>query len=458
MPPPLALFFTAVFVVFLFRRDLRERPPVTRALWIPLLWLLIIGSRAISEWIGGGAIELTEGSPLDGAIYLLLQLAGLVVLLRRRISWSTFVSKNIWLVVFLGYAALSIFWSDYPFVSFKRWGKVLGHPIMVLIVATEPDPREALKVLLKRAAYVLVPFSITLIKWYADLGRGFDPFTGAAVNTGITTNKNTLGQDCLILGFFFAWHLLTTLRREKGRERSRELALSAMFLGMIGWLLYMAQSTTSTTTLAVGIFIVLFLGFRFVDKRQVGAYLVAGALLFGGAWIFGLSDSVINALGKDATMTGRTDLWEDVFRFKINPVIGAGFESFWLGDRLKVLWAKHWWRPNQAHNGYIETYLNLGWIGVILLTAWILSAFRKACRSLLVDWDWGRFRIAFVVIVVLVNFTEATFKALHPLWFMFYIVAMDYPRHESRTGSPDNPTPAGKKNTLMQKFDRTNGR
>ena len=90
------------------------------------------------------------------------------MLLRRRISWSTFVSANIWLVVFLGYAALSIFWSDYQFVAFKRWVKVLGHPIMVLIVATEPDPREAMKLLLKRAAYVLVPFSITLIKYYPE--------------------------------------------------------------------------------------------------------------------------------------------------------------------------------------------------------------------------------------------------------------------------------------------------
>jgi len=45
---------------------------------------------------------------------------------------------------------------------------------------------------------------------------------------------------------------------------------------------------------------------------------------------------------------------------RVNPWIGAGFESFWLGPRLNKLWAQYNFMPNQAHNGYIEIYLNLG--------------------------------------------------------------------------------------------------
>src|SRR5262249_30282229 len=158
------------------------RPRVTGAMWIPLLWMLIIGSRFVSQWLGLGipytSLDLADGSPVDRAVFLGLQLAGLYVLYQRRVSWSVVRSGNVWLILFLAYCGLSVFWSDFPLVAFKRWFKVLGHPIMALIIATEPDPRQSLECLMRRSAYVLVPFSITLIKYYPEIGRGFSQWTG----------------------------------------------------------------------------------------------------------------------------------------------------------------------------------------------------------------------------------------------------------------------------------------
>ena len=56
------------------------------------------------------------------------------------------------------------------------------------------------------------------------------------------------------------------------------------------------------------------------------------------------------------TLTGRTAIWDSVLQKVSNPLFGAGFESFWLGDRLKSMWAEFYFKPNQAHNGYIEVY------------------------------------------------------------------------------------------------------
>ncbi len=119
--------------------------------------------------------------------------------------------NNQWLTIFLLYCLISIIWSDFPVVALKRWIKVLGHPIMALIVFTEPDPEEALIRLMKRCAYVILPVSILFLKYFPQWGRGFDPWSGAAVNTGITTNKNLLGCICMILGFFLFWYLLQNL-------------------------------------------------------------------------------------------------------------------------------------------------------------------------------------------------------------------------------------------------------
>ena len=126
MPAKLALLLYLVGVVWLFRRDVRAKPTVTGALWIPLLWSLIIMTRSVSEWLsifglnwGGSSLE--EGSPLDAVVYFSLIVAGLRVLAQRHVQLAEVVRNNRWLAVFFIYCFLAIFWSDFPFVAFKRW-------------------------------------------------------------------------------------------------------------------------------------------------------------------------------------------------------------------------------------------------------------------------------------------------------------------------------------------------
>jgi exopolysaccharide production protein ExoQ len=438
LPPQLASFLTWAFIIFLFRRDIRKKPNITGALWIPLIWFLIITTRAISEWLNlfglhMGAVTLEEGSPLDACVYFVLIAGGLYVLHQRQASLSEIVRNNQWLTIFLLYCFVSIVWSDFPFVAFKRWIKILGHPVMALIILTEPDPEEALTRLMKRCAYVIVPISILFIKYYPQLGRGFDPWSGGAVNTGVTTNKNALGYDCLILGFFFFWHLLNTWRTERSITRRNELLLTIGFLAAIWWWLFsMAHSLTPLMSLLLGVAIMAALGLRFVNKRLIGTYVVAGIVICVLVEAtFGISGRVIELLGKSPTLTDRTVLWEEVLKVKINPIFGAGFESFWLGERYQKFGESRWWQPNQAHNGYLETYLNLGLVGLFLLVGLLIATFWKSRRELLRNFEFGRFRLGFLAAVVVYNWTEASFKALHPVWFVFYLIALDYPKVQS---------------------------
>jgi len=433
IPPTVALLLTLAFVIFLFRRDFRERPNVTGALWLPLIWMLIICTRQVSEWLSifgfhVGAISLEEGSPFDACIYSFLIGAGMYVLYQRRIQLSEIIRNNQWLTIFFVYCFLAIFWSDYPFVSFKRWIKVLGHPVMVLILFTEPDPVEALIRLMKRCAYVIVPVSILFIKYYPELGRGFDLWSGGATNTGITTNKNALGCDCLILGFFFFWYWVQIRRSERSEARRKELFLVVGFLIAISWLLVTAHSSTSSIALLLAVMTVALLGVRFVNKRLIGTYLIITlfAIVIAQS-LFGVFDYALAFLHKGPTLTDRTALWDELLRIKINPILGAGFESFWLGRRREALWAEHWWHPNEAHNGYLETYLNLGLVGLLILTGLLFATYRKARIDLFNNFQFGRFRLGFLAAVIAYNWTEAAFKNISPVWFVFYLVALDYP-------------------------------
>jgi exopolysaccharide production protein ExoQ len=443
LPSRLALFLTLAFVVFLFRRDIRERPDVSGALWLPLLWMMLTCSRSVSEWLNifgfrvSGTTSLEEGSPLDASFYFVLIAAGFFVLNKRQVQLSEILRNNGWLIAFLLYCFISIAWSDFPFVAFKRWIKILGHPIMVLIVLTEPDPEEALRRLMKRCAYVIVPVSILFIKYYPHLGMNFDRWTGMATNTGIAITKNLLGADCLILGFFFFWYLLQTWRTERGRERRNELLLIGAFLLMISWLFRQAHSATSFISLFIAALMVVFVGIRSIDKNRLGTYMLAALVLVAAAELaFGISGHLSEALGRSSTLSGRTELWTQLLKMDTNPILGTGFESFWLGKNLERLRGIFFFIPNEAHNGYLETYLTLGLVGVLLLIGLFVATFWKIRLELFRNFEWGRYRLGFFAAVVLYNWTEAAFKTLDPVWFAFYLIAMDYPRTRLTTQPP----------------------
>jgi exopolysaccharide production protein ExoQ len=434
MPPVLALVLTFALIFYLSSRVSRESNDVSNAIWIPTLWFLISGSKFVSQWlavlgvpVGNSSVE--DGSPMDAVIFFGIILAGLYVLKQRSVKLSEFVRNNRWLTFFLLYCLVSIIWSDFPFVAFKRWIKILGHPIMALVVLTDPNPKEAFRVLMKRCAYVLVLLSVLLIKYFPQIGRGFDSYSGLAVNSGVANTKNELGSLCLIFGLFFFWNLLQGLEIKNRKAKRNEIILSGGFLALIFWLLKLSSSATSLGCAVIGMITVWVLGLRVINKRAIRLYVVIAILALAAAEpVFGLYRGVLNLFGRDATLTDRTEVWQDVLQLQPDPIFGAGFESFWLGKRLDTLWEKWWWKPNEAHNGYIETYLSLGYVGILLLAGLIIGTFAKTTRALLTNFEFARLRLAFLFVIVAYNFTEATFKGVSVVWTVFYLIATDYPK------------------------------
>jgi exopolysaccharide production protein ExoQ len=303
----------------------------------------------------------------------------------------------------------------------------------VLIVLTEDDPLSAFRHMMKRCAFALLPLSVLLIKYFPQFGRTFSEFTGVAQNSGVALNKNGLGCICMIFGLFFVWQLATVWRNYAMPLRRREIGMSLAFLGIIAWLFVLAPSSTALLCFLVASAVVLYLGRANVTPSRLGAYTVVVVLTLGAAeMLFGISNLVLVLTGKSATLTGRTDLWHDILQIKVNRLVGAGYESFWLGGRLQSLWDIYWWRPNQAHNGYLETYLNLGIIGVAFLTGLIFVAFRKCSQAVVEQPEFGRFRFGFLFLTLLYNWPEAAFRGLHVVLFIFYLIAMDSPFRSAR--------------------------
>jgi len=201
------------------------------------------------------------------------------------------------------------------------------------------------------------------------------------------------------------------------------------------WVLMKSESMTSVVSLLVGIVIFLYMRRPHARKRvkYLGTYsltLVMTILLLNS--VFALSDTILGVLGRSATLTGRTELWSQVLKETINPLIGAGYQSFWLGPILETYWNLWNFRPNQAHNGYLETYLNGGLIGVCFLMVMIVSAGRKLKIQLLQGSDYAILRFSFFAAVLFCNLTEAYFNRMTPMWFIMLLASMTYP-HQKKT-------------------------
>lgn len=155
--------------------------------------------------------------------------------------------------------------------------------------------------------------------------------------------------------------------------------------------------------------------------------LVLTILLAGGLTaLLGGKDDAARALGRDPSLSGRTQIWEMVIPMVPNAIGGAGFETFWAGPRAKAVLTQNVAAggiggPNEAHNGYIETYLNLGWIGVALIALILGQGYRRAVGAFRHDSELGALLVAYVVTAVTYNITEAGFRMLGPLWFFLLL-------------------------------------
>jgi exopolysaccharide production protein ExoQ len=434
MPPSIAAIVFALGILGLFALDRDREMRTSKALWIPVLWILIIGSRAVSQWLDmAPAVDspdaYLDGSPIDRFLYIVLLVSGLIVLISRANQVVRLLRSNGLILLFFGYCALSTLWSDYPDVAFKRWIKAVGDLVMVLVILTDSQPTAALKRVLARAGFVLLPVSILFIKYYPDLGRVYDRWVGTPSWTGVTTNKNSLGVITMILGVGAVWRLLAGTQAKEKWDRRRHRLAQGVLLAIAVWLLQKANSATSLSCFVMATILIVISNLTPLGRKRAVMHLLAVAMVFLAvfALLIAPESGMIESLGRDATLTGRTDVWHAVLGMTVHPLFGAGFESFWLGSRLTKLWNMFQFHPNEAHNGYLEVYLNLGWIGVTLLGIIIVTKYRKAIAASVRDPQAGSIRLAYIVAGMTYSLTEAGFRMLSPVWFFFLLSSIVVP-------------------------------
>jgi exopolysaccharide production protein ExoQ len=427
-----ATVFFVMLIAQLYRMTRDEGVRTSRALWLPTFWFFIGLTRNVTDWLqlysshgNSESGQYMEGSPVDRAILTLALALGVMVVLGRGKRAGVLLRQNLPILLYFSYCLVSILWSDFPDIAFKRWFRALGDVAMVLIVLTELDWVAAIKRVFIRLGVALVPLSILFSRWYPQFGREFGR-DGTIYLSGVTGEKNALGMLTVIFGLSFLYYFLQTYREEKSSRRRSLLIAYAIIASMSIYLLIISRSATSLATLFLaGIPMILTDRYKAMRQPVLVHAMVLGALGVAVSALFlDTGSGMLTEMGRNATLTGRTAIWHAALSLSVNPLFGTGFESFWLGRRYDTMADLTGQYLNQSHNGYLEIYLNLGWVGIGFLALVLITGYQRIVKAIHVMAPLASLRLALFIFAVSENFTEATFKTMNPPWVALLLAAM----------------------------------
>jgi exopolysaccharide production protein ExoQ len=425
MPGLVVLSLCTAFVLYLLQVEWRCARENSLALWIPTIWMLIIASRPLVDWIiyigpGGVILENDSGSAIDRWVLIVLAIAAIVVLVNRRVQWWAWMRQNTWFLALLAYMFFSTFWSDITLIAMKRWIREFIVPIMAFVIVSDANPLRALESIFRRVAYILLPFSIVLIKYFPTYGVRFGKWSGILMWVGVTGQKNQLGRLCAISIIFL---LFTTYRywRERKtmdraiRRRDRTLAWADAGIALLGfYLLRGSESSTSLVSLILGI--AVFAGLQLLRRWKLKTPRFALYALLFLLMTFGVATPFVGGanvahftgtLGRDDTLTGRTQVWADVMPAReLHPLLGYGYGSFWTDARRAL------YDIPTSHNGYLDILLEMGEVGLVFFAAWLLSCVRQMHLALNREYEWASLGLSFLFMGLLYNTTESAINSL----------------------------------------------
>ncbi len=430
MPPKIALVVYFATIAWLLKTA--PRAGWSKQLWIPLIWILITLTHSIGYWLGLliGTFRDSEGSNLDSAIFLGLIVAASRLLLRRGATVQEIAARNKWLIIYFAYIGLCVLWAENPWSSFKMWLKDVGNLPMALLLVSQDKVGAAVRAVLLRAAYIFIPLSILLFKYFPDLGRQYDIWTWTPITLGASDSKNSLGAAIILCSAGLFSYLLET--GKQWRSAKLHSAANLVVIGATYWLLRRSSCATALGCTILILFLLYFLRkvrFRLlVHNFGLSLFIVVPVVLLVLHFLVGIGEIAVGALGRNMTLTGRTPIWAECLASDINPLFGWGYNSFWRSSHAHRI-SQHlgfYFNLMEAHNGFLETYLNCGLIGLFLLFAAIFAAASRKMRGL-VTMKENALSLVIVVVALIYNVTESAFAGLNAIWFLTLLGSIEYP-------------------------------
>ena len=261
---------------------------------------------------------------------------------------------------------------------------------------------------------------------------------------GIVGNANHLGFLALLGVLVFAIELAD-------RRRRKSVAIGWLAISVV--VLVFTRSATVTVALvgtAVIIGVVLLLRRRDSPRARAVTYASLGAVLaLGAAAVIAFPAAIIGALGRSTDLTGRVEIWQSVTALaQQRPVLGWGWVSYWVpwAPPFDDLAFSNKVRMLQAHNAWLDLWLQVGIVGAVIFAALVISTLARSWTFAIdrQQWQPGKplkytaitlLPLAIMVAFVIQSFAES--RLLVEFGIMFLVmIAMKTKRPDAVDAAP----------------------
>jgi exopolysaccharide production protein ExoQ len=416
--------------------------------------VLLLGSRAFMTLATTQGQISNQGSGVLGLeiLWALIYAVTFCLLHRHCPDFLRQLFKEWPLVALAALAVVSTAWSDDPGITFRRSVALCLTILFGFYLAKRFSLREQLH----------------LLAWVCGISVFFSLLFGL-LQSGAVMPYN-----------FGAWHGIFVLKNELGRM----MALSVLVFLLLGkveperrWrmrlailaaLVLLVLSRSATALVVTALVFVLFPLSGILRKRFGKALAGMTLVTIGGMaaiiWVSTHFEAFTGALGKNATLSGRLQLWAlSVVMALQKPWLGYGYSAFWLGlkGQSARLWRALGWQIPHAHNGFIQIWLDLGLAGVALLllifAVYVIRAGLLVRRTTRPEAVWPLMVLMFSFLYIL---TEVTIPAPNSIFMMVFsssVFAVSAPLRETSAKSPEQEFAHAGTATARPSFGSTSG-
>jgi O-antigen ligase len=244
---------------------------------------------------------------------------------------------------------------------------------------------------------------------------------------GVCYSKNQFGRTILFL---------LTPGIHYDRKARGSLWIRSVYIPFMAFLIIMSHSASALVLAFAYLCLAFLVGIvaRF-SKRELPLLLLSSGILLAilAPLLLINSDSILNLVGRDSSLSGRTVLWKALsLSVAKRPLLGYGYQAFWAGGTsegtsamLSTYSAMHW-MANYAHSGYLATLLEDGLIGLGMIVLLIGMGIRDAmsCMVRLQEQRYIHWYLGIIFLTILYNVDEITFLVPFYLPWMMLILAV----------------------------------
>lgn len=371
-----------------FRSDLRrpyagaekavcgQSVPLSTKIFLFVGFLILSG--ALQRPIGGDVIEGTPTAGIAIESNFAMAVVGMIfyawcgVYALRYFDRVKVPTSALPLVYVAALALASTIWSEMPILTLTRAAGVAGCTLFSLVALSMVDTGEMRRMLENFSIFLI---AVTAVVAVTSPGYAFHSDTDifvrhAGLLRGTFIHKNSLARVLCLLVVILYYAI----------DRSRTFGIlkwSAIILGV--GMLAATDSAKIAVSMPLGIVaahILTKLGNSTFRYAAVGFVVIAIATVSFTGLAEALLSGTAEAVGRDATFSGRTLIWQAAIEDALkSPILGSGYAAAWPTSTGLAVWRALGFDPGHAHNGYIMTIVDLGLVGVALMGFFLASAF-----------------------------------------------------------------------------------